>query len=316
VSDARTVAHLLALDVLLRVQENNADGALASCTAILNAGRATGDTPGLVAVPMHIGIVHLALNQIERTLAQGEPSDAALADLQRLLEDEDRQPVLLYGLRGERGNGNRICEGIRSGKVEARLFGFRSQWDLEMILESFLSGSLKSQQANLLRHETRFVEAAKLPPEQQDARLTQIGPAPQTQLLSRMLSPGMAMVIREHRLVQAQARSVLTALAVERYRRKEGQWPASLTALVPEYLAQVPLDPYDGQPLRYSRLTNGVVIYSLGPDRTDNGGKLDRTYQGLTGTDRGIQLWDVSRRRQLYRAAPGKPAAQSAGQGP
>jgi len=44
-------------------------------------------------------------------------------------------------------------------------------------------------------------------------------------------------------------------------------------------------------------VADGVVVYSLGPDRTDNQGKLDRTPSLADGTDLGFQLWDVAKRR-------------------
>lgn len=297
VQEARMPPNLLALDVLLRAQEKDADGALASCTGIVNAGRSISDTPLLISVRVRRAIVQSALERIERTLAQGEPSEAALAALQRLLEDEDRQPLLLIGLRGERGASNRCFEALRSGEAEAaRLFGVRLPWDLGIV--QVLSGSLKSEQAKLLRSVTQLVEAAKLPAEQQDARFSQIAP-PRRMSLAGMFYPAMGSVIPAHRLEQAQVRCTLTALAVERYRRQQGQWPSSLTALVPGQIDQVPLDPYDGQPLRYARLVDGVVVYSLGQDLTDNGGKLDRKNPGIAGTDVGMRLWDNSRRRQL-----------------
>src|SRR4029077_15982475 len=43
----------------------------------------------------------------------------------------------------------------------------------------------------------------------------------------------------------------VTALALKRYQLSHAQYPAELTALVPEFLAAIPSDPADGQPLRY-----------------------------------------------------------------
>ena len=60
----------------------------------------------------------------------------------------------------------------------------------------------------------------------------------------------------------------------------------------------MPLDPYDGKPLRYRRVADGVIVYSVGPDGSDNGGNIDRTNPVKPGTDLGYQLWDVKHRRQ------------------
>jgi hypothetical protein len=48
--------------------------------------------------------------------------------------------------------------------------------------------------------------------------------------------------------------------------------PGDLSVLVPKLLANIPEDPFDGAPLRYRKLTPGYVVYSLGPDGTDEGG--------------------------------------------
>ncbi|HSH96579.1 MAG TPA: hypothetical protein VK968_20695 [Roseimicrobium sp.] len=65
-----------------------------------------------------------------------------------------------------------------------------------------------------------------------------------------------------------------TALAIERYRlAHQGNLPESLKQMVPDYLAEAPLDPMDNQPLRFKRLERGYVVYSIGADGVDDGGK-------------------------------------------
>ncbi|HOB33237.1 MAG TPA: hypothetical protein PKH32_10205 [Verrucomicrobiota bacterium] len=72
---------------------------------------------------------------------------------------------------------------------------------------------------------------------------------------------------------EARVRSARTAIAVERYRRAhEESLPPALTNLVPEFLGEVPLDPFDGQPLRFVTTPKGFIVYSIGPDGVDNGG--------------------------------------------
>ena len=44
-----------------------------------------------------------------------------------------------------------------------------------------------------------------------------------------------------------------TALAIERYRLATGAVPSELDELVPEHLQEMPLDPFDGRPIRYRR---------------------------------------------------------------
>lgn len=66
---------------------------------------------------------------------------------------------------------------------------------------------------------------------------------------------------------------VITALALERFRLRQGNYPEKLEALAPEFLAKPPLDPMDGKPLRYQRLpADGYRLYSIGTDLQDAGG--------------------------------------------
>ena len=58
-------------------------------------------------------------------------------------------------------------------------------------------------------------------------------------------------------------------LALHSYHLKNEKWPAVLSDAIPE----VPLDPFDGKPLRYRLEKDGTwVVYSIGPDRVDDGG--------------------------------------------
>jgi len=80
-------------------------------------------------------------------------------------------------------------------------------------------------------------------------------------------------VVRWELTETARLATASCGLAVQRYRLAHGALPEALRELVPMYLPDVPLDPFDGKPLRYKRLERGYVIYSAGPDGTDDGGK-------------------------------------------
>ena len=95
-------------------------------------------------------------------------------------------------------------------------------------------------------------------------------------------------------------------------RRDHGHWPDTLDAVVPKYLAAVPKDPQDGNPLRFTQRPDGVIVYWIGPDGTDDGGKLSRHNPLTPGTDQGFQLWNVRQRRQPARELLPQPAEETA----
>lgn len=66
---------------------------------------------------------------------------------------------------------------------------------------------------------------------------------------------------------------VLVAISIKRYTLRHGKPPPSLSALVPEFLASVPVDYMDGQPLKYRPGPDGgFLLYSVGEDGNDDGG--------------------------------------------
>jgi type II secretory pathway pseudopilin PulG len=110
--------------------------------------------------------------------------------------------------------------------------------------------------------------------------------------LSKLLLPPFQSAVIKEANSLAQVRLAQTALAIERFRLAHGQLPDKLDELVPQFLAAVPDDPFDGQPLRYHHLVKGYVIYSVGSDGEDNGGRerpvnvksTDKTHYDITFT--------------------------------
>jgi hypothetical protein len=80
-------------------------------------------------------------------------------------------------------------------------------------------------------------------------------------------------VLQRIQAMETQRAMTAAALALKRYQLRQGAYPSSLAALVPEFSSQVPRDPIDGQPLRYHLRPDGTfVLYSIGEDKADNGG--------------------------------------------
>ena len=154
---------------------------------------------------------------------------------------------------------------------------------------------------DFLRHFNRVVEIAKLPLHQRLAKMDEWDKATKKSKnsLFQALMPAVSKVQQADCRSQATLRSAVVALACERHRLKHKEWPKSLDVLVKEKLLDaIPLDPFDGQPLRYRKTKDRIVLYSVGPDLTDNQGAIDRERPQAPGTDIGFRLWNVEARRQ------------------
>jgi hypothetical protein len=79
--------------------------------------------------------------------------------------------------------------------------------------------------------------------------------------------------LERHNRCVAQTRLLTAELAMRCYVADKGQTPAGLADLVPGYLSNVPLDPYTKQAMIYRTAGTNWLLYSVGWDGVDNGGK-------------------------------------------
>ncbi len=87
-----------------------------------------------------------------------------------------------------------------------------------------------------------------------------------------LLIPYMSGIFDKAARFHALQRLTQVAIALRLYRHENGRYPETLQELVPKYLPSVPVDPFDGKPLRYKRLKSGFKIWSIGQDFKDDGG--------------------------------------------
>src|SRR5205085_265144 len=66
------------------------------------------------------------------------------------------------------------------------------------------------------------------------------------------------------------------AIALELYHRTHTEWPTTLDALTPEFLSEIPVDRFDGKPLKCTLRDGQPILYSVGSDRIDDGGVAPR----------------------------------------
>jgi hypothetical protein len=306
--EARESVHVLQLDARLRCHDGDLDGALQSARASFNASLSMRDEPLLISQLVHVACRSVTLKTLERILAQGEPREEALIDFQRLLEEHEKENLFLVAVRGERGLIDGFLEVVQRGELthaqlrqtvsmlDAKSAG--GHWagmELELIA---LHGTARHERAEILKRMNRIVEIAQQPPEEQGAEVAAWEAAgKEATPLARRLTPCVLKVNGACRRSHAEMRCMVVLLALERFRRKHDRWPDRLEELTPDHLKAVPLDPFDGKPLKYARRDDGVTVYTVGPDGEDNGGNLDGKWLDK-GSDWGFRLWDVNKRRQ------------------
>jgi hypothetical protein len=306
--EARAVAALLQYDALRRAHAGDLGGALTSCRGVLNAGRSIGDEPTIISQVIRSAGVAVACSAAERVLAQGEAAPEDLAALQRAFEEEDRHPGLLISLRGERAAQYELYDALEKGEIKLEDMTEERPGmppgEGPSVVGWVARDRYRSKLPHTLSMLTRRIEACRPPPPHEQIEVerqlkAEVEKLPREVLhLNKLLLAWLQRISEAQRRRHALVRSMAVTLAVERYRR-HGDWPQSLAQLTPELLKEVPLDPFDGRPLRYRRLADGVVIWSVGLDGKDNGGRLsDNGALDFEGKDVGFRLWDVRHRRR------------------
>jgi len=97
-------------------------------------------------------------------------------------------------------------------------------------------------------------------------------------VFARIMMPALGASMRTQQRNNARRLVEATAIALLGYRDQHGDLPPALDALVPDYFEQVPIDFISGKPLVYRvEADGGALIYSLGHNLIDDGGKDDYT---------------------------------------
>lgn len=91
-------------------------------------------------------------------------------------------------------------------------------------------------------------------------------------ILVGIIQPAHEALLRRVAQFQSSSAAIQLSFALRAYHQASGSLPETLDALVPEYIAAIPKDPFDGEPLRYSKAK--AILYSVGNDFTDSGGSL------------------------------------------
>ncbi|MBI2301163.1 MAG: hypothetical protein HYU66_19825 [Armatimonadetes bacterium] len=101
-----------------------------------------------------------------------------------------------------------------------------------------------------------------------------VAPRPRFGTPTDELLPVLAKAAHRHYFGEAENGLLLVTLTLRAFKLEHGAHPDRLDRLVPEYLPRIPRDPYAASgPLSYRRDAAKYVLWSIGPDAHDDGGK-------------------------------------------
>lgn len=254
---------LLSCAIVLRGYEGDTSAVLDYFADGRRLAGSLDNEPGLICYLVRVACTALNGVALERTLSVASFTDDQLVELDRLLADTAATLDLRRTLIGER------CFMIECTRDPSLLGQGRARlWTIP--------GLAKFDLADVLDYMADCIEACELPRIERPERLRQINDALENlsflHLGVKTLAPALGRVAALDVRCQGGTDLARTALAIERYRLATGSIPRDLESLVPDYLDHVPLDPYDGRPIRYQPTASGYRLYNVAEDGRDDGG--------------------------------------------
>ena len=102
-------------------------------------------------------------------------------------------------------------------------------------------------------------------------------------LLLGLTQPGLLAADRTYLQNDVLGEASRVAVALRLHQMDHGRYPDTLAALVSQWLDAVPKDAFADGPLRYATVQGQPVVYSVGPDGEDDGGKVTQRSEDDTG---------------------------------
>jgi hypothetical protein len=263
----RTWARLLRASAFLNGMEGDYAAAVDDITTVMKLGDALSQEPILISQLVRIAICLIANSAIQDSFDGGDLSPGLAERLMAHLARADHRDAFAQSLLVELLFGQQVFSAARSGGRT----GLPGEFDL--------GPPRKSDEETYVQIMQRLISAAKLPYHEALPELTRIdgdiADLPQELSYSSLLLPALT------RAGAAQARheAVLDlaqfGIALEQYKPREGSYPLTLDPIAEHFGGTLPVDPFTGQAYIYRPSFDSFLLYSLGENLRDDGGRHD-----------------------------------------
>ena len=282
------VAWVLAVKAVVEARAGQTDQALDTVALGLRMGNHLKTEPILISQLVRVAVDTTMLGALQEVArAETIPVEKAAALVNELSTHGDPAPFV-RSLNGERMLFEWVMATVNAGKVdELASLGIPTTGSES---GSFFSGLalraaatcyspiLKRDYAAYLRLISRigdlwlepYYRVAQVP-----GNLDFKQQIPSYALLTRLLIPMLGHVTELIARHQAYVDVARVGLALKLAKQADGAFPERMDKLVPRYLDKVPPDPFTGKELIYRPSKDAFILYSIGPNLKDDGGRWD-----------------------------------------
>jgi hypothetical protein len=270
----RRLAWLCRLEAAFAAQRGDGAAAADSLFAVRRLCASLGGCTFTVEALVRFLVDGIFSDTLEKTLALCEMPPEKLETLSREIVIEEREASLVEAMRTERATAYWAFTAPPE-QIVARLQSVRQPVPPPGAMEPNHRARDAVCFYELMGEAVRIGALPDRELQREAARLTQeIEQVPRDLLITRLLFPALSRALQVGGIARTRLKVARAALAVEQWRMKNGSWPERLEDLVPEFLNEVPQDPYSDGTIGYVRTERGgVILYSVGPDGKYNGGR-------------------------------------------
>jgi hypothetical protein len=282
----------LRLRAVAELQAGQTEKAAADVKLMLYLVNAPAAEPFLISHLVRMGVLDIALQPIYEGLAEHKWSDVQLGMLDEELEKFNFLTDYELTTRGEVAFSVRMIDYIRQQRkitpfLDLMSFGGpygHTGWDAACYVAP--SGWFTQNQISISEfYLTKELPAVNrqnrqfLPAPAMDAEMHSFAPVSPYNVFknifvsqTRRWSNSKFLPAIKFAAAQESVDLARIAIALEHYHRAHGDYPSSLDVLAPQFIDQVPHDLIGGQPLKYRKINNNFVLYSIGWNEKDDGG--------------------------------------------
>jgi hypothetical protein len=284
------LAEIVRYESLLASESGDTIKNVTAIENLLGMAHTLDEEPDIIAQLVRISFIAIAENSLEHCLNITNLNESELSELAFTFSAADKPNLMTRALIGDRADHILVFQLVRS----------RPRGAMELVEGAQQVGGFSTHALDFwLIHEPRFFQSVgfwdrdfsyfldvmetnialdNFPPPKSlvaadNFKKTEEKAGKKHYYLSKLFVDALSGAITREASNFAYLRTSIAAISVERFRLAHGQLPENLNEVVPQFLSAVPVDPFDGEPLRYHRLTKGYVIYSIGSDGHDDGGR-------------------------------------------
>ncbi len=247
VSRMRNGARILAAQAIVDAESGNREGAAEAISAIFRMAVHLSEEPGMISQLSRIAIEDFGRIALEQALARVEFSSETLTRLQADVRAAELAPRMIPAFETELANTEWYFKQIE----EAGTLGddITGPWKRTVFFFYRASGKLIRDQRVFLTRMEEVLRQVKLPHAERlqvnwEGTMEVSVESTVGELLADIMIPSMGRVLDADSVSVTYLRAARIAIAAERYRLENGDFPSDPRDLVPTFLDELPGDPY------------------------------------------------------------------------